>query len=73
MGDQSSIERLKNVSPSWARWLAQDADGAWWAYEHEPNEFHKGWYENEVGRSVKVLKEEASTQWRESLTRLSRL
>ncbi|WP_296636031.1 hypothetical protein [Thiobacillus sp. SCN 63-57] len=23
--------------PAWAAWLAQDADGVWWAYEAEPN------------------------------------
>jgi len=37
--------------PSWVNWLAQD--GAWWAYEVEPLQFHKGWYENEIGRYKK--------------------
>jgi len=36
--------------PPWAEFLAQDADGTWWAYEAHPNEMHNGWYENEVGR-----------------------
>lgn len=35
--------------PPWAEFLAQDADGTWWAYEAHPNEMHNGWYENEVG------------------------
>lgn len=52
--------------PEWARWIAQDADGTWWAYEHEPNESHSGWYENEVGRSVKLYQDEVNTSWRES-------
>jgi hypothetical protein len=34
--------------PDWAEWLAQDADGAWWAFEAEPNQHDRGWYENEV-------------------------
>lgn len=40
--------------PSWAEFLAQDADGTWWAYEAEPNEKDHGWYENEVGRIQRV-------------------
>ncbi|MEE9351830.1 MAG: hypothetical protein V3U78_06185 [Thiotrichaceae bacterium] len=67
MVDQSTLKELNSLSPSWARWLAQDADGTWWAYEHEPNEFHKGWYENEVGRFVKLLKAEPNTLWKDSL------
>jgi len=67
LGDQSTIEQLKSLSPTWALWIAQDADGTWWAYEHEPNEFHKGWYENEVGRSVKLLKEADNPLWKESI------
>jgi D-alanyl-D-alanine carboxypeptidase len=31
-------------------WLAQDADGAAWGYEAEPNKQHNSWYENEAGR-----------------------
>lgn len=37
--------------PAWAAWLAQDADGAWWAYEAEPNKQDKGWYEKRSGAS----------------------
>jgi hypothetical protein len=40
-------------------WLAQDADGTWWAYEawaYEPNQQDRGWYENEVGRILRVGK-----------------
>ncbi len=40
--------------PDWVEWLAQDADGAWWGYEAEPNKQHNGWYENEVGRIVRL-------------------
>ena len=53
--------------PDWARWLAQDADGTWWAYEAEPHQHHQGWYENEVGRSLKLNTEPANHHWQSSL------
>jgi len=53
--------------PGWVRWLAQDADGSWWGYEAEPHQHHCGWYENEVGRSISLLKEDADPAWRQSL------
>ena len=40
--------------PEWVAWIAQDADGAWWAYEAEPNKQDRGWYENEVGRIIRL-------------------
>jgi hypothetical protein len=54
--------------PAWANWLAQDADGTWWAYEHEPNQSHNGWYENEVGRQQRLHQESINPAWRKSLT-----
>ncbi|MGD8677409.1 MAG: hypothetical protein PVG16_00265 [Chromatiales bacterium] len=56
--------------PSWARWLAQDADGTWWAYEHEPNEGAVSWYENEVGDSIRLCNGLSSTGWRRTLMRI---
>ncbi len=55
---------------NWARWLAQDADGTWWAYEHEPNEFHQGWYENKVGRYQKLLKTDKPENWKKMLKKI---
>lgn len=43
-----------NDVPAWVAWVAQDADGAWWGYEAEPNLMDRGWYENEVGRIVRL-------------------
>ena len=43
-----------NQLPHWAHWLAQDADGTWWVFEHEPNLADSVWYENEVGRSLRL-------------------
>ncbi|MGV6859753.1 MAG: hypothetical protein ACWA5X_12385 [bacterium] len=53
--------------PPWANWLAMDADGRWWAYEHEPNLAEKSWYENEVGRSIPVMGQPCEIPWQESL------
>lgn len=64
------METLKNVS-EWVNWLAMDADGQWWAYEYEPNQYHSGWYENELGRFEKFTHREAipTIDWKLSLTR----
>jgi len=53
------------------RWMAQDSDGSWWAYEHEPNMADSGWYENEVGGSERLSKESVNPQWRETLQRIN--
>ena len=59
--------------PLWARYLAQDPDGSWWAYEGEPHIHDNGWYENELGRLKKLdLGSEQcvpSLNWRETLRR----
>jgi hypothetical protein len=56
--------------PAWVVWLAQDADGVWWGYETEPLQFHNGWYENEVGRSLRVAGGGANASWRGTLCRV---
>ncbi len=56
--------------PTWARWLAQDEDGTWWAYEAEPNQQHNGWYENEVGRIQRLGVMPAPDNWQAMLIRL---
>jgi hypothetical protein len=56
--------------PDWEAWLAQDADGAWWCFEAEPNQHDTGWYENEVGRYRKVGQDAPNPAWREVLIRL---
>ena len=55
--------------PDWVNWLAQDADGACWGYEAEPNKQHNGWYENEVGRIVKLAHEAPPADWEATLVR----
>ncbi len=54
--------------PTWAAWLAQDADGTWWAYEAEPNKQDKGWYENEVGRIARLGQSVPPPDWEATLT-----
>ena len=62
--------------PEWVLWIAQDEDGAWWGYESEPHQHDKGWYENEVGRRIKIQLTKANPvpnpQWRSSLIKVSK-
>lgn len=53
--------------PDWIHWLAQDADGTWWGFEVEPNQSHQGWYENELGRYLKLRHAEPNPAWQTSL------
>lgn len=55
--------------PDWVNWLAQDADGALWGYEAEPNKQDYGWYENEVGRIVRLGQEAPPADWETTLVR----
>ena len=53
--------------PEWVRWVAQDADGSWWAYEVEPLQHDTGWYENEVGKQIKIGVTSPNSGWRDTL------
>jgi len=55
--------------PAWVRWLAQDSDGTWWGYSVEPLRNDNGWYENEVGRYVRLGVDDAKG-WEKSLTKV---
>lgn len=57
--------------PVWVKWLAQDADGAWWGFEHEPHMHDTGWYENELGRYIRLESGSANCQWRETLHKVT--
>jgi hypothetical protein len=59
-----------NNLPDWAHWQAQDADGTWWAYEVEPLQHFTGWYENEVGQCVRMVKGKANPQWQSTLMKI---
>ena len=62
---------LKQTIPDWVKWLAQDEDGTWWGYSVEPLQQHNGWYENEVGRYIKLDKATPNPDWRDSPQRVS--
>ena len=40
--------------PAWVYWIAQDSSGVWWGYSVEPLRHDSGWYENEVGRYIRL-------------------
>ena len=56
--------------PTWVNWAAQDADGAWWGFEQEPLQHDHGWYENEIGRYIKLADAPANPDWQQSLQKL---
>lgn len=56
--------------PAWVGWVAQDSDGAWWAYEHEPNMSDTGWYENEAGACIKLNQGKPNPAWKLSLRKI---
>ena len=64
---QTLVEDANDQVPEWVHWIAQDRDGAWWGFEVEPNEGAESWYENEVGRYVRLGKGRANPYWREAL------
>ena len=66
MGELPETIRL----PGWAQWLAQDGDGTWWVYEVEPLQYHRGWYENEIGRRLRVAGGQANANWAGTLRRI---
>lgn len=59
--------------PAWVNWIAQDEDGAWWGYSVEPLQQHSGWYENEVGETILLKKDSPNLDWKNTLSRISRV
>jgi len=53
--------------PEWVRFIAQDSDGSWWGYSVDPLQNHRGWYENELGRNVKLLQGKLVGDWRDNI------
>ena len=71
------MDSTKLDLPDWVLWIAQDESGAWWAYECEPLQHDSGWYENEVGRRVKIKStktnpEKENPDWRLTLQKINR-
>ncbi len=55
--------------PQWVEWVAQDRNGSWWGFEHEPNEGDCSWYENEVGRYIRLSDGNPNPNWQQTLQR----
>ena len=70
IADASIVDLEQQPLAPWVHWVAQDDDGTWWGFEHEPNQSDNGWYENEVGRFVILGKTKPNPAWREPLRRL---
>ena len=56
--------------PDWVRWIAQDSTGAWWGYQVEPLQNHQGWYENEVGKIVRLFDSDPNLDWTLTLKKI---
>ena len=56
--------------PQWASWAAQDPDGSWWVYECEPLQHDNGWYENEIGRHLKLFLSSENPNWSATLKKI---
>lgn len=73
MRDVPPDDRLKSRfshAPAWVEYVAQDADGSWWGYEAAPNPADSGWYENELGRCVKLAQDAPNLDWAATRLRL---
>lgn len=66
-----TTDQNKLNAPTWVNWIAQDEDGCWWGYEVEPQEYEYGWYENELGRRIRLKKHQGNPHWRATLTKLA--
>lgn len=64
-------QKLLQTAPKWVHWLAQDRNGAWWGFEQEPNEGAYSWYENEVGRYIKLSQDSPNPDWRDTLLKVA--
>jgi hypothetical protein len=62
---------IETEVPDWVRWVAQDEDGDWWAYEDEPKIPGRGsrrWLNNLNGRCIPIGSGDGSNpNWRETL------
>lgn len=67
------VERDKEPAgayPSWANWIAQDADGEWFCYDYQPVTENGRWWPvgNSLHRSIGA--DDPNPNWRATLRRL---
>lgn len=60
-----------NDIPIWVNWIAQDESGSWWGYEVEPLQHFNGWYENEIGKIIKLSTTAPNPKWQSSLVKVT--
>ena len=53
--------------PTEIHWVAQDAAGVWWGFEHRPHPGDSGWRELDLTSFVKLGRGRANPNWRQSL------
>lgn len=56
--------------PSEIHWVAQDATGTWWGFEHRPHAGGSGWREMDMSSFVKLGRGRPNANWRGSLQKV---
>lgn len=62
----------KIVIPDWAKWIAQDPDGAWWIFQFKPSLVNYEWRAGK-GESFNLYNdynEDSAKNWRKTLQRI---
>ncbi len=83
MLESSELDRLlgatqrggASVNPASAKkvlnWIAQDAKGIWWGFEHEPQPDEMGWIDTLNGIRIQLKEDDKPLRdWRESLRKI---
>lgn len=56
--------------PAEIHWVAQDATGTWWGFEHRPHAGGSGWREMELSSFIKLGRGRPNPNWRGSLQKV---
>lgn len=71
---RSLVERARSGGgppiPAEIHWVAQDATGTWWGFEHRPHPGGSGWREMDMSSFVKLGRGRPNAQWRASLQKV---
>lgn len=59
-----------SLIPKWANWMAQDADGKWWAYKDEPKPRSLR-FQVDTGDADFIARTSPNPAWRDTLRRLT--
>jgi hypothetical protein len=74
------IEKIRNntadpsidipVTHEAIKWVAQDAEGIWWGFEHEPEADDKGWTSIKFTNYIRIGKGPTTPAWKQSLKKV---